>query len=74
MELLFFVWQRSRPSRTKKGANKWINETIVVREVGGALAPLWSSYIEPGAFQLESSWLLVAWLHEKMNSKGLPQF
>ena len=53
MDLLFFVWQRSRPSRTKKGANKWINETIVVREVGGALAPLWSSYIEPGAFQLE---------------------
>ena len=36
-----------RPSQVKKN-NNLPSETVMVREVGGAMAPLWNSYIEPG--------------------------
>lgn len=37
----------SRPSAKKKSGS-FPTESIVVREVGGAMAPLWTSYVEPG--------------------------
>ena len=42
----------SRPHRGGKrgggGGGQPVTDEVVIREVGGSMAPLWNSYIEPG--------------------------